>query len=207
MVYNAKLQEEEAEILKSDDKVAHLLHDIAALKKLEATLGSAGQMDDRLNYEVMKTLEDVIQDLTGHPNLEIETLVEAWLADCGCPVYVMDNVMKLKEVWDELADEAEFEDPQILKNKIESTRKDLESDVQNLLEKMEVDVQKATNDARQLKLDDINQTLNSLPETGTTTPSQNQTLKTEIGNLMTDLSADPNLDPLTITESSLKAKG
>jgi hypothetical protein len=164
-------------------------------------------MDDKLNYEVMKTLEDVIQDLTGHPNLEMEILDEAWLADSGLPPHITDEVMKLKSIWAELEDSAEFEDPQALKDSIQTVRLSLESDIAALPIKNETDAQKTGLNSLKKNIDAIKTLLNTLPETGTTLPTQNQSLKNDIENLLTVLLNDPTLDPLTITEDSLKAKG
>ena len=192
--------------MQDTNKIHHEEQDIDRLKNLEDALGKGGMTTEDQDYAIMCEIRDIMRDLANDPKLNPATVTKKELARKGLSDRVIDEEMKLKKIYDEVADGKPV-DIDHLRAEMDDIMYELAEDVQ--VQKSEVkiaaikdDIKIKTGDIKVLKdLED------SLPKTGKTTKAIDEAVKKQITAIMRDLANDQKLDPPTVTKRSLAKAG
>jgi hypothetical protein len=89
--------------MQDTDKAHHEQNDIDKLHKLEDTLGGQGLTTEDQDYAIMCEIRDIMRDLASDPKLNPVTITKKDLARRGLDDRVIDEEMKLKKIYDEVA--------------------------------------------------------------------------------------------------------
>merc|ERR1711935_1068714 len=206
MEQDAANEKAEVKALQNPDKIAHEKHDIDRLHKLEDALGGTGLTTEDQDYAIMCEIRDIMRDLANDPKLNPATVTKRGLAKKGLSDRVIDEEMKLKKIYDEVADGKPV-DIAHLRAEMDAVMEEMEQDIR--VQKSERQIAAVKDDIKHKK-DDIKglkDLEDSLPQTGITTKAQDEAVKKQIVRIMRDLADDPKLDPLTITKRSLAKAG
>ena len=104
MEQDAKKEKAEVKAMQDTDKIHHEEHDIEKLKNLEDALGGEGLTTEDQDYAIMCEIRDIMRDLANDPKLNPATVTAKGLARKGLSDRVIDEEMKLKKIYDEVAD-------------------------------------------------------------------------------------------------------
>ena len=192
--------------MEDTDKVHHEENDIKKLDKLEDALGEGGMTTEDQDYTIMCEIRDIMRDLADDPKLNPATVTKKGLARKGYSDRLIDELMKLKKIYDEVAGGKPV-DIAHLRAEIDEVMDEMAEDVRAKESVREINVLKEdiavkTNDVKVIKnLED------SLPRTGKTTKAQDEAVKKEVTTIMRDLANDPKLEPLSTTKRGLRKSG
>jgi hypothetical protein len=103
MEQDAIKEKAEVKAMQDTDVIHHEEHDIAKLHKLEDALGGQGLTTEDQDYAIMCEIRDIMRDLAKDPKLNPATVTAKGLAKKGCSDRVIDEEMKLKKIYDEVA--------------------------------------------------------------------------------------------------------
>jgi hypothetical protein len=144
-----------------------------------------------------------MRDLADDPKLDPPTVTKRSLAKAGMDERLIDEELKLKKIYMEVADGKPV-DIEKLRAELDAVIAEIEEEVEleKAEEKMLEDAEQELKDVGMLK--DFEKTLGT---DGETTPEQNKELMREITQIMRDLANDPELDPATVTKMGLRKKG
>ena len=196
-----KKSEREIAVLKED--IEHKKDDVKKLKDIEDALSGTGATTKAQDEMIKKQIAMIMRDLANDPKLDPPTVTKRSLAAQGMNPRLIDEEMKLKKIYMEVADGKPV-DIAHLRAELEVVMEELEEDVavEVAEEAMLEDAEQELKDVDMLK--DFEKTLGT---DGVTTPEQNKELMREITKIMQDLAHDPKLDPATVTKRDLRAKG
>jgi predicted transcriptional regulator len=192
MEQDAKREKEEAEFLKNTDEIVHEKHDVDRLAELEKHMGQGGMTTEDMDYEIMMEIRDIMRDLAHDPLLEPIKVTKSGLKRKGHGTRTVDELMKLKQIYEEVASGKPVEINQDIR--VKKSEREIVA--------IKEDVEHKKDDIG--KLEGLEK---ALGETGSTTKAQDDMIKKEIAGIMRDLANDPNLDPPTVTKRSLAANG
>jgi predicted amino acid-binding ACT domain protein len=203
MERDVRVKKSEREIMAVKEDVEHKQDEIGKLQDLEKALGETGNTTKAQDEIIKKQIALIMRDLADDPTLDPPTVTKRSLTAKGMNPRLIDEEIKLKKIYMEVADGKPVDIAQ-LRAELEAVMEELEEDVEVEKEKVELmqDAEVKHKDADMLK--DFEKTL---PKTGDTTLAQNEELKKEITQIMRDLAKDPTLLPSKVTKASLRAKG
>jgi predicted transcriptional regulator len=207
--------------MEDTDKVHHEQNDIKKLHNLEDALGKGGMTTEDQDYEIMMEIREIMRDLASDPKLNPVTITKKDLARRGLDDRVIDEEMKLKQIYDEVADGkpvdiahlraeidavmaemAEDVKAEESERKFLETRKKHEDEDKKKIDSLKKDVEHKIDDVNRLK--DLE---NQLGESGATTKAQDEAVKKQITIIMRDLANDTKLEPLSTTKRGLRKAG
>jgi len=94
MIAEAELQE--------GDEYNKKMADAKKIDDLLRNLPESGKTDDYQNYEIKKTIKDVIEDLCGRTDIDISKLTRFTLNKMDLTDSEIDEILRLKKIYDEL---------------------------------------------------------------------------------------------------------
>jgi predicted transcriptional regulator len=203
---DARAREAEVKAMQDPDQIHHEQNDIMKLHKLEDALGKTGMTTEDQDYAVMCEIKDIMRDLAQDPKLNPSTVTKKGLERKGYTPRVVDEEMKLKKIYDEVAGGKPV-DIAHLRAEIDEVMDEIAEDVaekksDRAINNLEKDILVKTDDVNVIKdLED------SLPKTGQTTKAQDEAVKKQITIIMRDLANDPKLEPLSTTKRGLRKAG
>lgn len=194
---------EEAEVAIIAD-AANKLQDINLLKDFEDKLPNDGLTTPAQNLELKADIEKIMRDLAKDPELDPQTVNKENLREKGLSPSTIDEILLLKDLWDDLAKEKPLD------------VKDLKANLEKITNLMAVDAADGLENADAMKKDDpldiqlrdldkLEALKDGLPEKGPTTDDQSYQVMKTVEDVMRDLAKDPTLDPKTVTPESLMA--
>jgi predicted transcriptional regulator len=200
---DVELEKKEESMLEDADQE---LKDVEMLRAFENTLGTAGVTTAAQNKELTREITQIMRDLAHDPKLDPPTVTKMGLRKMGVSPTRIDEEMKLKKMYLELADGKPV-DVRHLRAELDDVMYEMEQDA--IKEKAEVKAMQDTdvihheqNDIAKLhKLED------ALGGQGLTTEDQDYAIMCEIRDIMRDLAKDPKLNPATVTAKGLAKKG
>jgi predicted transcriptional regulator len=203
MEQDIRVKKSEREIAAIKEDVEYKKDDIGKLKDLEGALSGTGATTKAQDDMIKKQIAMIMRDLANDPTLDPPSVSKRSLAAQGMNPRLIDEEIKLKKIYMEVADGKPVDIAQ-LRAELEAVMEELEEDV--ALEQAEGEM---LEDAEQ-ELKDVDMLKNfekGLGTDGVTTPEQNKELMREITQIMRDLAKDPKLEPATVTKMSLRNKG
>jgi predicted transcriptional regulator len=203
---DAKAEEAEVKAMQDPDQIHHEQNDIKKLGKLEDALGKTGMTTEDQDYAIMCEIRDIMRDLAQDPKLNPSTVTKKGLERKGYNPRVVDEEMKLKQIYDEVAGGKPV-DIAHLRAEIDEVMDEMAEDVaerksERAINNLKEDIKAKTDDVNRIK--DLE---NQLGESGTTTKAQDEAVKKQITILMRDLANDPKLEPLSTTKRGLRKAG
>jgi predicted transcriptional regulator len=196
------VEQAEEEMLKDAEQE---LKDVDMLKDFEKTLGTDGVTTPEQNKELMKEITQIMRDLAHDPKLDPATVTKRDLRAKGLSPTRIDEEMKLKVIYDEVASGKPV-DVKHLRAELDDVMYEMEQDAAK--EKAEVAALKDTNriNHEQNDIKKLKNLENALGGEGLTTEDQDYAIMCEIRDIMRDLANDPKLNPVTVTKKGLERK-
>jgi predicted transcriptional regulator len=186
---------QQAKSQKAIKNIEDKMDDINVIKDLEKSLGTTGFTTKAQDDLVKEQIATIMRDLANDPTLDPPTVTKRGLAKAGLNSRLIDEEMKLKKIYMEVAGGKPV-DIKKLRAELDAVIAELAEDA--ALEAEEVALMKdaATKNKDASMLRDFENTLGT---TGETTPEQNKELMREITQIMRDLARDQTLDPTKVT--------
>ena len=101
---DVELKKSQREILESKDEAVHKKHDADLLKGLEKDLPMTGLTTEKQDYAIMYEVTEIMRDLAGNPNLDPDRVNKYMLKKMGLSAKTIDEIMKLKHIYEEVED-------------------------------------------------------------------------------------------------------
>jgi hypothetical protein len=203
---DAEHKRAEEDILKNADEFTHKMYDAEKLKELELHLPIIGKTNADQDYEIQKSVRDIMQDLAHDKNLNPETMSKKDLMRMDLDPKTIDELMKLKGIWNEVKDGKPV-DSKHLRQELDEVVVEMEKDAEH--KRAEDDILKnkdefthKMHDAEILKELELH-----LPAGGKTTVDQDYEIQRSCRDIIRDLAGDQNLDPAEVNKQELMAKG
>jgi hypothetical protein len=114
--------------------------------------------------------------------------------------------MALKDIHDKVKD-GQPVDANELKNALENMKKAIDDDVKDKQEQKDIINNPDKTDSLNHVGNSIDKTTDALPDSGETTPDQNYKVKSDVENMIKNLTGDPSINPETLTKDDLKKMG
>ena len=138
--------------MKDTDPINHEEHDIEKLKDLEDALGKGGMTTEDQDYAIMCAIRDIMRDLAKDPKLEPVKVTKKGLERKGHTPRVVDELMKLKKIYDEVSDGKPV-DIAHLRAEMDEIMEEMEQDVRIKKSEREINILK---EDIKIKTDDVN---------------------------------------------------
>jgi hypothetical protein len=129
--------EKDAEVARIDedvrgngDEYTKMMHDAGKLKGLELVLPSGGVTNADQDYEIQKSVRDIMKDLAGDQELDPENMTKKGLRQKGLDPTTIDELMKLKVIWNEVKDGKPV-DASHLKDELDEVIAEIEKDAEH----------------------------------------------------------------------------
>ena len=152
MEQDAAKEKAEVKAMQDTDKIHHEQNDINKLKKLEDALGGEGLTTEDQDYAIMCEIRDIMRDLANDPKLNPITVTAKGLSRKGLSDRVIDEELKLKKIYDEVADGKPV-DIKHLRKEMDEVMEEMEQDIR--VKKSEREINMLKEDIEQKK-DDVN---------------------------------------------------
>merc|ERR1712214_272123 len=95
------------------------------LKRLETNIPTKGLTDEDMDYEIQHDVAEVMKDLANDPELDPKTINRRTLRKSGVDPKAIDEIMKLKTIYDEVDDGKAVDIPKI-RQELDEVINDLE---------------------------------------------------------------------------------
>jgi predicted transcriptional regulator len=203
LAQDVRIEKSERQIAVLKDDIKIKTNDVIKLKALEDSLPKTGKTTKAQDELVKKQIMRIMRDLADDPKLDPPTVTKRSLAAKGMNPRLIDEEMKLKKIYMEVADGKPV-DIKKLREELDAVIAEIADDV--ALEKKE---ESMLEDAEQ-ELKDVDMLKDfekGLGTDGVTTPEQNKELMREITQIMRDLAHDPKLEPPKVTKMGLRKMG
>jgi len=184
-------------------------HDKELLQDLLDDLPSSGKTTPAQNEAIKNNVIDMINDITGNPDLDISTLTKEQLRDMGLSPEEIDEIMKLKEIYDQV-NSGKPVDITKIKEELSDVIDLIDNDIKN--EKAELN-QLTENDDYSRKINEVDSLKNledklkNIADSDMSVEDQNYLLGFELEQIMRDLAKDPNLVIASINVVDLRNMG
>jgi predicted transcriptional regulator len=196
------LEEKEESMLQDAEQE---LKDVDMLKNFEKGLGTDGETTPEQNKELMREITQIMRDLAHDPKLDPVTVTKHTLRAKGLTPTRIDEEMKLKNIYDEVA----LGKPvgvAHLRAELDDVMYEMEQDAAK--EREEVAAMKDTDPIHHEEhdIDKLKGLEDALGKDGMTTEDQDYAIMCEIRDIMRDLAKDPKLEPVKVTKKGLERK-
>ena len=114
--------------------------------------------------------------------------------------------MALKDIHDKVKDGQPVEANE-LKSDLENLQKKIDDDISNKKDQKDIINNPNKTDNLSHVGNSIDKTTDALPDSGETTPDQNYKVKSDVENMIKNLSGDPSINPETVTKDDLSKMG
>jgi hypothetical protein len=178
------------------------MHDAEKLNDLELHLPITGKTNADQDYEIQRSVRDIMQDLAHDKNLNPETMNKKDLMRMDLDPKTIDELMKLKHIYIETKDGAPV-DAAHIRSELEDVKNEIVADAEH--KRAEDDILKTPDsyvhkmhDAEKLKDLEVH-----LPQAGLTTADQDYEIQRSCRDIMRDLAGDPDLNPEKVTKKDL----
>jgi predicted transcriptional regulator len=196
------LEEKEESMLQDAEQE---LKDVDMLKNFEKGLGTDGETTPEQNKELMREITQIMRDLAHDSKLDPVTVTKPILRANGLTPTRIDEEMKLKNIYDEVA----------LGKPVGVAH--LRAELDDVMYEMEQDAAKEREEVAAMKdtdpihhdehdIDKLKGLEDALGKDGMTTEDQDYAIMCEIRDIMRDLGKDPKLEPVKVTKKGLERK-
>ena len=192
--------------MKNPSKFIHMMYDAEKLKELEMHLPTTGKTNADQDYEIQKSVKVIMQDLAHDKNLDPATITKKELMSMDCDPKTIDEVMKLKGIYNEVKDGAPV-DVQHLRGELDEVVLEIEKDAEH--KRAEDDIRNTKDEftGKMLDAEIIKELELHLPARGKTTQDQDYKIGRSCREIMRDLAGDQNLDPAEVKKQELMDMG
>merc|ERR1711935_1004408 len=190
MEQDAANEKAEVKALQNPDKIAHEKHDIDRLHKLEDALGGTGLTTEDQDYAIMCEIRDIMRDLANDPKLNPATVTKRGLAKKGLSDRVIDEEMKLKKIYDEVADGKPV-DIAHLRAEMDAVMDEMAEDIRAEESAREISIVQDDIKEKREEIAELQDLKDSLGTSGRTTRAQDEMIAKHVKTIMRDLADDP----------------
>ena len=181
------------------------LHDAADLKDLANQVGVNRVLGSELRGEIKRSARDIIRDITHDPKLNPEQVTKAKLLEMGLTPQQIDEVLKLKGIYEELDGEKSV-DVEKLIHELEDVADEIKESAENSriqnIGKADSLFEQKMNDADKLG------SIQSLLAPGhKVTNADKEKMKASMRDVITDIAHGQKIDPLTVSRRALEKLG
>jgi hypothetical protein len=127
----AEVRRVDEDIMETGDGYAVLMHEAGKLKGLEVlVLPSGGMTNADQDYEIQKSVKDIMKGLAGDQELDVGNITKKGLRQKGLDPVTIDELMKLKVIWNEVKDGKPV-DASHLKEELDEVIAEIEKDAED----------------------------------------------------------------------------